>query len=173
MEIIVSNSNSGFGLSPRVSQGTLVFMQQLSKELARINSESALQLLRFGYLTVGERKLTSPEMIDAALVYGEQVMAQEKLDRLAKVSPEMYELVISGSNELLSHWTSDILGDISSTVATLPLVCFTVFGAATNVRQNRHTRSPNDPLPELDYGKLEDRIDIGLEAARLHRKAGH
>jgi len=142
-------------IGPDMADETRQFMNNLSIGLAGLNSKEALELLRFGRLTASDGTIAhEPEAIDAALVHAEQQFAEIQLSAL---TPTDRQKVVSDSNHAIS-----VLLSYGPTVGN------SMAEAATQALTAKRSAT-GDQNATLDYGSLDDRVQIGLQATRIAR----
>lgn len=143
-----------------MSPETQEFMQDLSRGLAELNAPKALEELRFGHLTTPNGAIDSPDAMDRAMVNAEQEYAESKLQALP--SEERDRFVADVNKSMSGYFAGFNQLDEAS-------ILFKAILAAKEVRDQKRADTAN-PNAELDYGSLDERVKIGLAAARKFRE---
>ncbi|HEX8735454.1 MAG TPA: hypothetical protein VF721_09040 [Pyrinomonadaceae bacterium] len=142
-----------FSLSLDLEQPAQDYLDQLSKDLAGINTKYILELLKTGRLEKEDKTgcFIMPEEIDSELVRREQQFAENKLSKL-KDRKKIVEII----NARIKLWLDKpVLNKLSGSIT-----------AIDKVRDNK--RKTNNKA-EFDFGNIKDRISVGKILAENFR----
>lgn len=131
-----------------------IFLDDLSKELAVLNTKYAIELLETGRLKKENENsyFFNPKEIDEELVRREQKYAEKKL----AADPNRKEIV-------------EIINGITNAWGTKKGGSFFGFSSIIATNEVRNNKRKKDPSAEFDYGNITDRMNVGKTLADQNR----